>query len=135
MVIVLDSKNVWRREIFPNYKAGRKQVVKNQIMIGIIFLLYLIKSKMRSRLFEHKVIEVETAEADDIIDTLIKKVNRMIILNIKKSIDTIGDKDFIQLHSRNVKQYNGLSKFVGKGEDTSIYIKEHILKVIVAMVY
>jgi hypothetical protein len=49
MVIACDSKNVWRREIFPNYKAGR--AVKNQIMIGIIFLLYLLKSKMRSRLF------------------------------------------------------------------------------------
>ena len=24
MVIACDSKNVWRREIFPNYKAGRK---------------------------------------------------------------------------------------------------------------
>ena len=24
MVIACDSKNVWRREFFPNYKAGRK---------------------------------------------------------------------------------------------------------------
>ena len=24
MVIACDSKNVWRREVFPNYKAGRK---------------------------------------------------------------------------------------------------------------
>ena len=51
IVIACDSKNVWRREIFPNYKEVEKQVVKNQIMIGIIFLLYLLKSKTRSRLF------------------------------------------------------------------------------------
>ena len=47
----------------------------------------------------------------------------------KKVLILSGDKDFIQLHNRNVKQYNPvLSKFVGKGEDPSIYIKEHILK-------
>ena len=99
-------------------------------MIGIIFLLYLatIKNEIKTFLF-YKVIEVETAEADDIIATLIKKVKNMIIFEHQKKILILsGDKDFIQLHSRNVKQYNPvLNKFVGKGEDV-IYIKEHILK-------
>ena len=67
MVIACDSKNVWRREIFPNYKAGRKASREKSVMIGIIFLLYLLKSKMRVKTFIYKVIEVETAEADDII--------------------------------------------------------------------
>ena len=26
MIIACDSGNVWRREVFPNYKAGRKKV-------------------------------------------------------------------------------------------------------------
>ena len=107
MVIVHDSKNVWRREIFTNYKAGRKASrEKSDHDWDYIFTL-LIKSKMRSRLFIFKVIEVETAEADDIIVTLIKKVNRMIIFEHQKKVLILsGDKDFIQLHSKNVKQYN-----------------------------
>ena len=104
MVIACDSKNVWRREIFPNYKAGRKASRENQIMIGIT--LAQIKNEIKTFL-PYKVIEVETAEADDIIATLIKKVNRMIIPEHQKKVLILsGDKDFIQLHSKNVKQYN-----------------------------
>ena len=73
----------------------------------------------------YKVIEIDTAEADDIIAALVKKSyytdQNVLILS--------GDKDFIQLHNNRVKQYNPvLSKFVGQGETPSIYIKEHILK-------
>ena len=51
------------------------------------------------------------------------------VLITKKVLILSGDKDFIQLHGPNVKQYNPvLNKFVGKGEDPTIYIKEHILK-------
>ena len=47
----------------------------------------------------------------------------------KKILILSGDKDFIQLHGPNVKQYNPvLNKYVGKGEEPSIYIKEHIFK-------
>ena len=131
MVIACDSKNVWRREIFPNYKAGRKasREKSDHDWDYIFTLLAQIKNEIKTFL-PYKVIEVETAEADDIIATLIKKVNRMIIPEHQKKVLILsGDKDFIQLHNRNVKQYNPvLSKFVGKGEDPSIYIKEHILK-------
>ena len=47
----------------------------------------------------------------------------------KKILIVSGDKDFIQLHNDNVKQYNPiLNKYVGKDETPGIYIKEHILK-------
>ena len=131
MVIACDSKNVWRREIFPNYKAGRKATrEKSQHDWDAIFsMLHTIKDEIRSFL-PYKVIELETAEADDIIATLVKRIQNQVGPNHEKKVLILsGDKDFIQLHSPNVKQYNPvLNKFVGKGEDPTIYIKEHILK-------
>ena len=131
MVIACDSKNVWRREIFPNYKAGRKATrEKSQHDWDAIFsMLHTIKDEIRSFL-PYKVIELETAEADDIIATLVKRIQNQVGPNHEKKVLILsGDKDFIQLHSPNVKQYNPvLNKFVGKGEDPVIYIKEHILK-------
>jgi len=75
-------------------------------------------------------IEVETCEADDIIATLIKRVKRVVgPAHQKKVLILSGDKDFIQLHKENVKQYNPvLNKYVGKGENPAVYLIEHILK-------
>ena len=131
MVIACDSKNVWRREIFPNYKAGRKanRAKSEHDWDAIFSMLHNIKNEIKTFL-PYKVIEIETAEADDIIATLIKKNKRVIAPEHKKKVLILsGDKDFIQLHEPNVKQYNPvLNKFVGKGEEPSLYIKEHIFK-------
>ena len=131
MVIACDSGNVWRKQIFPNYKAGRKaNREKSEHDWDAIFnMLAAIKNEIKT-FMPYKVIEVESCEADDIIATLIKKVKNMIIPEHKKKILILsGDKDFIQLHGPNVRQYNPvLNKFVGKGEDPVIYIREHILK-------
>ena len=131
MVIACDSKNVWRREVFPNYKAGRKanRAKSEHDWDSIFSMLHNIKDEIRNFL-PYKVIEIETAEADDIIATLVNRLQRQTGPNhAKKVLILSGDKDFIQLHNDNVRQYNPvLSKFVGKGETPSIYIKEHILK-------
>ena len=123
MVIACDSGNVWRRTIFPNYKAGRKaNREKSEHDWEYIFdLLSKVKNEIKQFL-PYKVIEVETVEADDIIAVLCKRTNeRVLILS--------GDKDFIQLHNDRIKQYNPvLNKFVGQGENPSLYIREHILK-------
>ena len=131
MVIACDSKNVWRREVFSNYKAGRKanRAKSEHDWDAIFSMLHNIKDEIRNFL-PYKVIEIETAEADDIIATLVNRLQRQTGPNhAKKVLILSGDKDFIQLHNDNVRQYNPvLSKFVGKGETPSIYIKEHILK-------
>ena len=131
MVIACDSKNVWRREYFPNYKAGRKanREKSEHDWDAIFTILHSIKDEIKTFL-PYKVIEVETCEADDIIATLINILKRIVgPAHAKKILILSGDKDFIQLHTEYVKQYNPvLNKFVGKGENPSIYIKEHILK-------
>ena len=123
MVIACDSSNVWRKQVFPNYKAGRKaNRAKSEHDWEFIFdVLAKIKQEIKDFL-PYKVIAVESAEADDIIATLCKRTNEKVLI-------LSGDKDFIQLHNDRIKQYNPvLNKFVGKGENPIIYIREHILK-------
>ena len=123
MVIACDSSNVWRKQIFPNYKAGRKaNRAKSEHDWEFIFdVLAKIKQEIKDFL-PYKVIAVESAEADDIIATLCKRTNEKVLI-------LSGDKDFIQLHNDRIKQYNPvLNKFVGKDENPVIYIREHILK-------
>ena len=124
MIIACDSANVWRREVFPNYKASRKTTREKSghDWATIFEILTKIKNEIKEHM-PYKVIELDTAEADDIIAVLVKKyINQKILI-------LSGDKDFIQLHNNRVKQYNPvLAKFVGQGETPSIYIKEHILK-------
>jgi len=131
MVIACDSKNVWRREVFPNYKAGRKanREKSDHDWNAIFSMLGNIRNEIRDFL-PYKVIELETAEADDIIATLVRRtLNRIQPNHLKKILILSGDKDFIQLHNEWVKQYNPvLNKYVGKDENPALYIKEHILK-------
>jgi len=123
MVIACDSGNVWRRQAFPNYKAGRKaNREKSEHDWTMIFdLLSKVKNEIKQFL-PYKVIEVESVEADDIIAVLCRRTNEKVLI-------LSGDKDFIQLHNDRIKQYNPvLNKFVGQGENPSLYIREHILK-------
>ena len=123
MVIACDSSNVWRKQIFPNYKAGRKaNRAKSEHDWEFIFdVLAKIKKEIKDFL-PYKVIAVDTAEADDIIATLCRRIKEKILI-------LSGDKDFIQLHNEKIRQYNPvLNKFVGKDENPSLYIREHILK-------
>ena len=45
VVLTYDSKHYWRRDYFPNYKAGRKKGREKIIKIGMQFLIVLIKLK------------------------------------------------------------------------------------------
>jgi len=131
LVIASDGKHSWRKQIFPNNKANRK---KNREQSGhdwetIFDVINRIKSELKE-FMPYKLLELETAEADDVIAVLIRKIQRVVGPNhAKKILIVSGDKDFIQLHSDNVRQYNPiLNKYVGKDETPSIYIREHILK-------
>ena len=123
MVIACDSGKVWRRQAFPNYKAGRKaNREKSEHNWELIFdILARVKDEIK-KFLPYKVIELETAEADDIIAVLCRRIKEKILI-------LSGDKDFIQLHNERIRQYNPvLNKFVGKDENPSLYIKEHILR-------
>ena len=76
--------------------------------------------------FPYRVIQVESAEADDIIATLVMEHSE------KTSSDILilsGDKDFVQLQKySNVKQYDPVRKKWIKENDPQAYLYEHICK-------
>ena len=125
VVLTYDSKHYWRRDYFPNYKAGRKKGRENdnKNWDAIFNCLNKIKSEFKENL-PYKYLEVYGAEADDIIATLCKNLgtaNKIMIIS--------GDKDFIQLQKYpNVQQYSPILKKYVNGHDPITYIKEHILK-------
>ena len=95
---------------------------------GSIFdTLHLIKQELQDN-FPYKVLEVENAEADDIIASVVSYVAQA-ASHYEKVLIVSGDKDFIQLQKHSfVTQYSPtLKKFVN-GIDPHAYIKEHILK-------
>ena len=131
IVLTYDSKHYWRRDYFPNYKAGRKKGRENDSKNwdAIFNCLNKIKAEIKENL-PYKFLEVYGAEADDIIATICKysqtekdrsKNEKIIIIS--------GDKDFIQLQKyMNVKQYSPILKKLVNGSNPETYIKEHILK-------
>jgi hypothetical protein len=124
MVIACDDKNYWRKQVFPYYKANRK---KNRDASEInwthVFELFnKIKQEIKDN-FPYPVIQVDTAEADDIIASLVKHSAepKIIILS--------GDKDFVQLQTQtNVKQYDPVRKKWITHDNPERYLIEHILK-------
>lgn len=124
IVICCDSRHYWRREIFPNYKWGRKQSRAGDTLDWD--LIFSIFNKVRDELKEHMpwtVLDVYGAEADDIIATMVKTNPDIKILILS------SDKDFIQLQKYgNVKQYAPILKKWVDGVNPERYIKEHTLK-------
>ena len=125
MVLAYDSKQYWRKQVFPYYKQNRK---KDRQRSGHDWSsIFEVLNKIRDEIKEHfpyKVVEVLGAEADDVISTLCKnKGPKELILILS------GDKDFIQLHKYpGVYQYNPIAKKNMGFDDPHLFIKEHIIK-------
>lgn len=128
MIIACDNSNYWRKQIFPYYKANRKKSQeKSDLDWKAIFeCLYKIRSELKE-FFPYRVIDVESAEADDIIGTLVNEFGRE--LGGEPILILSGDKDFIQLHTyANVKQYDPTRKRWITHKDPEKYLKEHVMK-------
>ena len=125
MIIAADNTNYWRRKFFPYYKASRKEnQKKSDLDWNAIFEAFnMIRQELKDY-FPYRVIDIESAEADDVIGTLVKEFHdRESILILS------GDKDFIQLQTYpNVKQYDPVRKRWIAHNNPEQYLKEHILK-------
>lgn len=124
IVIACDDRNYWRRQIFPYYKANRKKTRdQSELDWSTIFLtLDKIKKELREN-FPYKVIQIEGAEADDVIASLCQEYNLQDILILS------GDKDFVQLQCyNNVKQYDPIRKKWIKDSNPESYLYEHICR-------
>lgn len=128
MVIACDDKNYWRKQIFPYYKASRKQMrEKSPLDWNAIFqTLNKIRDEIRDN-FPYPVIRVESAEADDIIATFCHENGRE--LGGDPILILSGDKDFMQLQKyANVKQYDPVRKRFLECSDPNKFLVEHILR-------
>lgn len=105
VVLCADNRKYWRKEYFPFYKAGRKKTrAKSDLDWHLIFdMLAKFKQELKEN-FPYKVIDVEGAEADDIIGTLVPRhiMHEDIVI-------ISSDGDFLQL-----QQYNGRSQYTVK---------------------
>ncbi len=125
MVIACDDKNYWRKQVFPYYKANRKKEREaSELDWNTLFeSLNRIRQELKDY-FPYKVIQIEHAEADDIIAVLVKEYN-----HLGKLLILSGDKDFGQLQKYpNVTQYSPVLKKYISCTNPDLFLKEHILK-------
>lgn len=129
LVICADDKNYWRRKAFPYYKANRKKARDSSELdwSSIFNALNKIREEIKV-FFPYRVIQIETAEADDIIGTIVHTEGTE--LNTGEPILILsGDKDYIQLHKyANVKQYDPTRKRWITHSSPEKYLYEHIIK-------
>ena len=124
LVLCCDGRHSWRREHFPQYKAARKsnRDADNRNWTQIFGCLDTIKSELKE-FFPYKYLEIDEAEADDIIGVLARQSGTEKVMIIS------GDKDFIQLQTyKNVKQYSPITKKLVTAPNPYNYLKEHILR-------
>ena len=126
LVICCDGKHSWRREFFPQYKAMRKSGREtSSVDWSEIFEMFNQLKREIKENFPYRVIEVDTAEADYIIGTLIIRQRE----EGEKVLIVSSDKDFIQLQrEENVSQYSPATKKFLNGVDPQEYLREHILR-------
>ena len=123
LVLCCDGRHSWRREHFPPYKASRKtnREATSHDWTQIFECFDTIKSELKED-FPYRYIEVEEAEADDIIGILANTWDEPIMI-------ISSDKDFIQLQVRgNVKQYSPITKKMINNTNPERYLKEHIMR-------
>ena len=121
IILCCDDRKSWRKELFPNYKASRKKTrkVSGTDWTNLYECMNQLKDEL-SQWFPYKLIQVEKAEADDIIGTLVNLMNeRTLILS--------SDKDFVQLHKFNVRQYSPMQKKFVDG-DAKRNLHEKLIK-------
>ena len=109
VVIAVDGAHPWRRDIFPHYKAKRREGREKDETGALIYEYMDIIRKELEENFPYKGVKLDGVEADDIIAVIIKK-------SVKKWFTTkyliiSSDKDFQQLQKYpNVTQYSHVLK-------------------------
>ena len=131
MIIACDDKNYWRKDIFPYYKAHRKADRESSTLDwnNIFTILNKIRDELKET-FPYKVIQIDRAEADDIIGTLCIRFGK--VLKAEDDIDILiisGDKDFAQLQRfANVEQFSPMLKKWIRIANAESFLREHIMR-------
>lgn len=137
IVLAIDNRNYWRKKIFQYYKAHRaRDRAASDFDWDLFYSIFdEVKQDLRE-IFPYKLVEVESAEADDIIASLTKylQTNETSSGSLfdsgdpQKILIVSSDTDFVQLQKyKNVKQWSPMmKKFIGADKDPKKYLIEHI---------
>jgi hypothetical protein len=125
VVIACDSPaKSWRRHVFPQYKAKRRKDKEDSDIdwVEVYSYINMIREEIKQFL-PFPVIEVEGAEADDIIATVVKE------FPFERHIICSRDKDLKQLQKYpGVHQFDPVSDKYLEVEDAEKFLFEHIAK-------
>jgi 5'-3' exonuclease len=129
LIICCDHKNVWRKQVFQYYKANRRKAREQSELnwTHIFNCLNNIKNDLKDY-FPYRVVQVDGAEADDVIGTITIKFGQMLNTG-EKILILSGDKDFVQLQVfGNVQQFDPIRKKFIVQEDPMRFTRELIIK-------
>jgi 5'-3' exonuclease len=126
LVLADDSYNVWRKDVYPFYKANRKKTrdKDSKDWNQIFDCISIIREELKVN-FPYKYICISKCEADDIIGTLCEKYG-----DTENIMIVSGDKDFQQLQRyKKVKQFSPITKKNIKltQEQAEEYLRDHII--------
>jgi hypothetical protein len=144
IVIAAEGKDIWRKDVFPFYKANRKKIRDgSNLDWNMIFKsLHKIRDEIKES-FPYPVIQHDKCEADDVIAVLCEHFGNLtepdeddifnIISDSRPNDEDIlilsSDEDFVQLHQyTNVKQYNPIKKKFISHISPSRHLKEKIIR-------
>ena len=126
VVLCVDGRDYWRKKVFPLYKKSRSvNREKDAFDWGTFFEAFnQLKDEFRENL-PVKLIEVETAEADDLISVLARRHAPH-----EEVVVVSSDHDFIQLHAhhQNIHQFSPFHKKYLKINHNEYNLFEHIVK-------
>lgn len=125
LVLTYDGGRYWRKDIFPYYKAARKEKQnKDDYDWNKIFsIIGKIRDEVEE-IFPYKTIRIDHLEADDVIAVLTKHFHQE-----EKIMIVSSDKDFQQLQRyENVKQYSPKVKGFITNTKPEEYLVRHIIK-------
>jgi hypothetical protein len=134
IVLCADDQNYWRKEVFPYYKSVRKKRREDSKHDwNVIFTcLNKIRDEIRDN-FPYKLIQIKSAEADDVIATICKYTqenytDNTMMRNPKKVLILSSDKDFLQLQKfPNIEQYSPMQKKFLRCDNPEAYLLEHVV--------
>lgn len=126
VVLCFDSRHYWRKDVFPYYKAKRKQAREDsKFDWDAFFPMYDELKKEFREYFPVKCIEVHGAEGDDIMAVLAARYGPH-----KDVVIVSADKDLIQIQETlcpRVKHWSPHTrKWLKPGKDYSLF--EHVIR-------
>lgn len=127
VVLCFDSRSYWRRDMFPHYKGKRKENRdKDKMDWKALFEAYDIMKRELRENFPFHCIEVDKAEADDIIAVLTTRFG-----NSREICIASSDGDFIQLQMNvnpKIKQWSLYHKKFITPKSQKYDLFEHICR-------